>query len=319
MALYHLKNSLVYASLLERSGSSQGRDLERLLARFGGQFSAHPKSERIYFFIAKNVSRHFFVYTAAPMSTLQTIPAGWTATPDLLKDRTILVTGAANGIGHALVTALAAHGAATVLLDKDVHGLEQAYDDIVAAGHPEPALYPLDLRGASPDDYMNLAETLDKEYPGLDGLVHNAAVLGALVPLANFDNEMWFETLQVNLNAPYLLTMACLGLMNKRNDASIIFTSDTSGRQGKAYWGAYGVSKAGLEGFMQILADELETNTPVRVNSIDPGPVRTALRRLAYPGEDLNTLNAPADIVTLFLYLLGPDSKDITGQQFTIT
>ena len=253
------------------------------------------------------------------MSTLQTIPADWTATPGLLKDRTILVTGAANGIGRALVTALAAHGAATILLDKDVHGLEQVYDDIVAAGHPEPALYPLDLRGASPDDYMNLAETLAKEYKALDGLVHNAAMLGALVPLANFDNEMWFETLQVNLNAPYLLTVACLGLMNKRNDASIIFTSDTSGRQGKAYWGAYGVSKAGLEGFMQTLADELETNSPVRVNSIDPGLVRTALRRLAYPGEDVNTLNAPEDIATPFLYLLGPDSKGITGKQFTIT
>lgn len=253
------------------------------------------------------------------MNTLQTIPAGWTATPGLLKDRTILLTGAANGIGRALGTALAAHGAATILLDKDVHGLEQLYDEIVAAGYPEPALYPLDLKGATADDYATLAETLEKEYQGLDGLVHNAALLGALVPLANLDNEMWFETLQVNLNAPYLLTLACLGLMNKRADASIIFTSDTSGRQGKAYWGAYAVSKAGLEGFMQILADELEANSPVRVNSIDPGPVRTAMRRLAYPGEDVATLNAPEDVVNPFLYLLGPDSKGISGQQFKIS
>ena len=252
------------------------------------------------------------------MSTLHTIPADWTAAPGLLKDRSILVTGAANGIGRALTTALAAHGASTILLDKDVHGLEQAYDAIVAAGHPEPALYPLDLKGAVPDDYATLAATLEKEYPALDGLIHNAAYLGALVPLANFDDEMWFETLQVNLNAPYLLTMACLGLMNKSTDASIIFSSDTNGRHGKAYWGAYGVSKAGLEGFMQILADELETNSPVRVNSIDPGPVRTALRRLAYPGEDVAMLNAPEDVVNPFLYQLGPDSKGITGQQFTI-
>ena len=251
------------------------------------------------------------------MSTLHTIPDGWTAAPDLLKNRTILVTGAANGIGRALVSAVAAHGASTILLDKDVHGLEQAYDEIVAAGHPEPALYPLDLQGATADDYATLATTLEKEYPGLDGLIHNAAQLGALVPLANFEDEMWFQTLQVNLNAPYLLTMACLGLMNQRADASIIFSSDTNGRKGKAYWGAYGVSKAGLEGFMQILADELETNSPIRVNSIDPGPVRTALRRMAYPGEDVATLNAPEDVVNPFLYLLGPDSKGITGQQFT--
>jgi NAD(P)-dependent dehydrogenase (short-subunit alcohol dehydrogenase family) len=250
------------------------------------------------------------------MNTLHTIPGSWTAAPDLLRNRTILVTGAANGIGRALVSAVAAHGASTILLDKDVHGLEQAYDEIVAAGHPEPALYPLDLQGATADDYATLATTLEKEYPGLDGLVHNAAQLGALVPLANFEDEMWFQTLQVNLNAPYLLTMACLGLMNKSADASIIFSSDTSGRQGKAYWGAYGVSKAGLEGFMQILADELEANSPIRVNSLDPGAVRTSLRRLAYPGEDVATLNAPEDVVNPFLYLLGPDSKGITGQQF---
>ncbi|MGB5441185.1 MAG: YciK family oxidoreductase [Gammaproteobacteria bacterium] len=253
------------------------------------------------------------------MSTLQTIPEGWTAAPELLLGRAILVTGAANGIGRALATAFAAHGAATILLDKDVRGLEQAYDEITAAGHPEPALYPLDLKGALPDDYADLAAKLEKEYQGLDGLVHNAAQLGALVPLANFDNEMWFETLQVNLNAPYLLTLACLGLMKKCADASIIFSTDASGRQGKAYWGAYGVSKAGLEGFMQTLADELETNYPVRVNSIDPGPVRTALRSIAYPGEDAAMLNAPEDIVNPFLYLLGPDSKGITGQQFKIT
>ena len=253
------------------------------------------------------------------MSTLHTIPEGWTPAPGFLKDRTILVTGAANGIGRALGSALAAHGASTILLDKDVHGLEQAYDEIVAAGYPQPALYPLDLQGAAPDDYADLAGTLEKECAGLDGLIHNAALLGALVPLANFDDEMWFQTLQVNLNAPYLLTMACLGLMNKRADASILFSSDACGRQGKAYWGAYGVSKAGLEGFMQILADELETNSPVRVNSIDPGPVRTALRRLAYPGEDVSTLKAPEDVMNPFLYLLGPDSKGITGQQFTIT
>ncbi len=251
------------------------------------------------------------------MSIQHTIPDGWKPAPDLLTNRTILVTGAANGIGRALVSTIAAHGASTILLDKDVHGLEQAYDKIVADGHPEPALYPLDLQGATADDYATLATTLEKEYPGLDGLVHNAAQLGALVPLANFENEMWFQTLQVNLNAPYLLTMACLGLMNKSADASIIFSSDTNGRQGKAYWGAYGVSKAGLEGFMQILADELETNSPIRVNSIDPGPVRTALRRLAYPGEDVATLNTPEDVVNPFLYLLGPDSKGISGQQFT--
>lgn len=242
----------------------------------------------------------------------------WEPAADLLQERIIVVTGAASGIGRALVSAGAAHGATMIMLDRDVPGLEQVYDRIVAAGHPQPAIYPMDLQGAAPDDYTALADTLAAEFGHLDGLVHNAAQLGALVPFANFEHELWFQTLQTNLNAPYLLTMACLGLLNSSQDASIVFTSDAAGREGKAYWGAYAVSKAGLECFMQVLADELEANTPVRANSIDPGPVRSALRKLAYPAEDNSTLHAPEDVVKPFLYLLGPDSKGITGRQFSV-
>jgi len=244
--------------------------------------------------------------------------AAWSPAVDLLADRIILLTGAANGIGRALADALAAHGAMLVMLDKDVHGLELAYDDIVAAGHPEPALYPMDLAGAGPEDYTSLAATLDSEYGRLDGIIHNAAELGALIPISNFETELWFRILQTDLNAPCLLTMACLGLLNASPDASIIFTSDSVGRHGKAYWGAYGVAKAGLECFMQILADELETNTPVRANSIDPGPVLTGLRRIAYPGEDREHLNMPADVVKPFLFLASAESRGITAQQLSV-
>jgi len=241
----------------------------------------------------------------------------WQPAPGLLQDRVILITGAANGIGRAVTDACAAHGASVILLDRDVRALELAYDEITAAGHPEPALYPMDLKGATPDDYTALADTVATEFRHLDGLVHNAAYLGALVPFANFEHELWFETLQVNLNAPYLLTMACLGLLQQSRDASIVFTADAVGRHGKAYWGAYAVSKAATEGFMQILADEFEANTPIRVNSLDPGPVRTALRRLAYPYEDRDSLPAAAEVAMPFLFLLGPDSKGITGQQLS--
>lgn len=252
------------------------------------------------------------------MNTQSASLGDWQPSPTLLQGRIILVTGAANGIGRALVKDLAAHGATTVILDRDVHGLEQLYDEIVTASLPEPAIYPMDLQGAGPDDYTQLAATLETEFKQLDGLIHNAAQLGALVPFANFEHALWFETLQANLNAPYLMTMACLGLLNASKDASVIFTSDAVGRHGKAYWGAYAVSKAGLEAFMQVLADELEVNTPIRVNSIDPGPVRTSMRRTAYPAEDSNTLNAPEEITKPFLYLAGPDSQGITGQQFTL-
>jgi NAD(P)-dependent dehydrogenase (short-subunit alcohol dehydrogenase family) len=208
---------------------------------------------------------------------MNNMPTSLNTTPppvDLLQDRIILITGAAGGIGQAVAKDMAAHGATTILLDRDVPALEQTYDSIVAAGHPEPALYPMDLQGAEPDDYTQLATTLADEFGQLDGLIHNAAQLGALVPFANYDNE--------------------------------------------AYWGAYGVSKGGLEIFMQILAEELESNTSIRVNSLDPGAVHTALRRIAYPAEDSSLLRSPADVTRAFLYLVGPESRGITGKQFSL-
>ena len=255
----------------------------------------------------------------ALMTATAHLPHDWEPTDNALADRIILITGAAEGIGRALARACAKHGATVIMLDRNVRGLEQAYDEILAAGHPEPALYPLDLQGATPGDYATLAATVEQEFGRLHGLVHNAAFLGALIPLTHFDDELWYQVMQINLNAPYLLTRACLDLMTRSdNDASIVFASDAAGRHGKAYWGAYGVAKAGLENLMQILADELETNTPVRANSIDPGAVHTALRLIAYPAEDRSLRKAPDEVLKPFLYLLSTDSKSVSGQQFTV-
>jgi NAD(P)-dependent dehydrogenase (short-subunit alcohol dehydrogenase family) len=256
---------------------------------------------------------------SALMTTTHQLPPEWKPADDALAGRVILITGAADGIGHALSCACARHGATVVMLDRNVRGIERAYDEIVAAGHPEPALYPMDLLGAKPGDYAALAQTLEREFGRLHGLVHNAAMLGALTPMAHMDDDLWYQVMQINLNAPYHLTRACLELMTRcEDDASLIFTSDAVGRRGKAYWGAYGISKAGLENMMQILADELEVNTPVRVNSVDPGAVRTALRQLAYPAEDRSRLNAADAVLRPFLFLMCADSKGITGRQFTV-
>jgi NAD(P)-dependent dehydrogenase (short-subunit alcohol dehydrogenase family) len=246
------------------------------------------------------------------------IPDDWQARDDYLRQRIILITGAGSGIGAAVAVACARRGATVILLDKIVRNLEQVYDAIEAAGGPQAAIYPMNLEGAAEKDYVDLGATLEKEFGRLDGLLHNAALLGALIPIANFEAELWYKVLQVNLNAPFLLTRACLPLLTKSADASVLFNSDRAGRKGKAYWGAYAASKAATENFMQVLADELQANTPVRVNSIDPGPVATPLRALAYPGEDPATLAAPQDVVHPFLYLLGPDSKGISGEQFQI-
>ncbi len=244
------------------------------------------------------------------------IPDDWSPADASLQDRIILITGAANGIGAALAHACAVHGATVVLLDKMVRGLEQVYDRIEAAGAPQPAIYPMDLEGAAEKDYFDLAATLEREFGRLDGLVHNAAMLAALVPMAHFEAELWYRILQINLNAPFMLTRACLAPLMQSQDASIIFSSDSVARKGKAYWGAYGVSKAGAENLMQILADELETNTAIRVNSVDPGPVATAMRNLAYPGENPERLAKPEDVLHPYLYLLSADSRGTTGQQF---
>lgn len=246
------------------------------------------------------------------------IPENWQATPDLLKDRVILVTGAGNGIGAATAICYAQHGATIVLLDKHVRNLETVYDTIESAGGIQPAIYPMNLEGATEKDYVDLADTIEKEFGRLDGVFHNAALLGALIPLTHFEMELWYKIMQVNLNAPFMITRSCLGLLMKSDHASIVFNADRAGRHGKAYWGAYGISKAATENLMQTLADELEQNTSVRVNSVDPGPVATSLRNLAYPGENPENIAKASDVVLPFLYLMSADAGDTTGQQFEI-
>lgn len=253
------------------------------------------------------------------MSNIKTIDPAWQPADRLLENRIILVTGAAEGIGRALATACASRGATVILLDRNVQGLETLYDEITAAGHPEPAIYPMDLKGATAADYRSLAEVLEKEFGRLDGLVHNAAYLGTLIPLAHCDDELWLDVMQINLNAPFLLTRSCLGLLQMSAAAAVLFLSDSVGRHGKAYWGAYGIAKTGIENMAQTLADELESNTTIRVNTYDPGPVRTALRLIAYPAENREALATPEAVIKPCLYLLGPDSKGITGQQFVGT
>ena len=240
----------------------------------------------------------------------------YTPAPNLLEQRIILVTGAGDGIGAAAAKSFARHGATVILLGRTIRKLEAVYDAIEQSGAPQPAIYPMNLEGASPKDYSDLAETVDREFGRLDGLLHNAAILGTLTPLGMYSLELCTKVMQVNLNAPYLLTRACLPLLQKSDDASVLFTSSAVGRKGRAYWGAYGISKAAAENMMQIFADELEENTSIRVNSIDPGAVRTRMRARAYPGEDPAINPAPEEILNMYLYLMGNDSKGETGKTF---
>lgn len=235
---------------------------------------------------------------------------------DLLRDRIVLVTGAGDGIGRAMSLAFAAHGATVVLLGKTVPKLEAVYDAIEANHGPTPAIYPMHLEGATPRDYGALAETLEQNFGRLDGLLHNAAILPYLSRIKDHEPTDWLKVLQVNLNAPFLLTQACIPLLTAAPDARILFTTDAAGKTGKAFWGAYGVSKFGVEGLTQTLALELE-NSPVRVNCIDPGPTRTRLRRRVFPGEDAALLKEPEALAPLYLWAMGPDSRDCNGMRLT--
>jgi len=242
------------------------------------------------------------------------IPQHYQPAPDLLDGRVILVTGAGDGIGKAVSLAFAAHGATVILLGRTVTKLESVYDEITSAGGSRPAIYPMDLEGAVPDDHRQLAERVESQLGRLDGVLHNAGLLGSLTAIEHYDPMEWLRIIQVNLHAPFLLTRACLGLLKKSDDASLLFTSSGVGRRARAYWGAYSVSKFAVEGLMQILADELDENSHIRVNSINPGRVRTAMRAAAYPAEDPADLAVPGDIVSPYLYLMGSDSRGVHGQ-----
>lgn len=235
--------------------------------------------------------------------------------PDLLAGRVILVTGATGALGSAAARAYAAHGATVILLGRSVRKLEMVYDSIEAAGHPQPAIYPMNLEGAAPKDYDDLAATLAQEFGRLDGILHSAGRLGHLTPLGQYRTDGWVKVMQVNLNAPFLLTAATLDLLKASPDASVVFTGSDVGRHGRAYWGAYAISNAAVENMMQIWADELETNTPIRVNSLDPGAVRSDLRARAFPGEDPRSIPRPDDVMGAYLWLMGPDSRGVTGRQ----
>lgn len=236
------------------------------------------------------------------------------APEQLLAGRIILVTGAGDGIGRAAAKSYAAHGATVVLLGRTLEKLESLYDEIETAGYPQPAIVPLNLESATEHEYMELANTLEQEFGRLDGLLNNASSLGVRTTIENYDPTIWNQVMQVNVNASFMLTQALLPLLHESPDASIVFTSSGVGRKGRAYWGAYAVSKFATEGLMEVLADELENTSPIRVNCINPGATRTQMRVTAYPGEPPQTNPAPAEIMPVYLYLMGGDSKEINAQ-----
>lgn len=241
----------------------------------------------------------------------------YSAPEKLLSEHVVLVTGAGGAIGGAAAISYAKHGATVILLGRSEKTLNETYDAIVNAGYSKPMLCPLNLENATPGNYQALADSIEKEFGRLDGILHAAAMLGSLTPLEHYDLALWSRVMQINLNAPFLLTRTCLNLLKAADNASVIFSAADVGLKGEAYWGAYGVAHAAVENLAEIFADELEANTSIRVNNLDSGHVRSRLRALAFPGEDPNTLPTADQIMPAYLYLMGDDSIGVTGERLS--
>jgi NAD(P)-dependent dehydrogenase (short-subunit alcohol dehydrogenase family) len=242
------------------------------------------------------------------------IPKQFKADPDLLAGRVILITGAGGGLGSALARECAQAGASVILCGRHAAKLERVYDEIEKMGAPQPAIAMLDLAAATAADYDSLAATIGDEFGRLDGLVHAAALLGDRTPLEQYDVPTWCRVLHVNLTAPFILTQVLLPALRKSTDASVIFVSSGVVGNPRPFWGAYAVAKSGLESVRTMLSQELEGEPNIRVNSVNPGRIRTPMRAAAYPAEDPNTVPAPASVSGTFLYLLSAQSRGIDGQ-----
>ena len=227
-----------------------------------------------------------------------------------MNNKVILITGASDGIGKATAIECAKQGATVIIHGKTVPKLELVYDEIIQAGYPEPVIYPLDFEKITPVDCDTLTAVIHKDFGRLDGLFNNAGWLGASTPIQQYDLKLWYRVLQINLNATFILTQACIPLLNHENPSSIVFTLDD---KNTAYWGAYGVSKAGLRSLMEILADELES-TSINVKGLLPGTVKTAFRTRAFPAEDSTTLTRPEEVAKVTAFLLSENSNTINGE-----
>jgi NAD(P)-dependent dehydrogenase (short-subunit alcohol dehydrogenase family) len=242
------------------------------------------------------------------------IPKDFTPDAGLLTGRAILITGAGSGLGRALAVECARAGASVILSGRNAAKLDSVYDEIEAMGAPQPAIAALDLASATAVDYDALARVIGEEFGKLDGLVHAAALLGDRTPLEQYDVPTWCKVLHVNLTAPFILTQVLLPDLRKSPDASVIFVSSGVVKQSRPFWGAYAVSKTGLESVRSMLSEELEGEANIRVNSINPGRMRTAMRAAAYPAENPNTVPTPQSVSGPFLYLLSARGRGIDGQ-----
>lgn len=241
------------------------------------------------------------------------IPQDFKPQQNELENKVILVTGAGDGIGKQAAITFAKYGAEVILLGKTVKKLEAVYDEIINAGYKEPAIIPLDMKGATVQNYKDMAATIESEFGKLDGLLNNASMLNSLNPIDHIYEDAFDKVMNVNFKATFFLTQSLLPVLKKADSASVIFTSSGVGKQGRAFWGEYAFSKFATEGLMQTMADEFG-HTSIRTNCINPGATKTKMRAKAYPSENTSILKTPEEIMPTYLYLMADASVAVNGQ-----
>lgn len=219
-----------------------------------------------------------------------------------LAGKTIFLTGACGGLGSAIALRLSQHRANLIISDKNPKALDRLCDELVKRDLREPVIYPMNLVGATPNDYLQLAKQIKDHFGELHGLIHTAAEFSSLTPFLLYEASRWLKEMQINVNSPIFLTQALLPLVLK-SKGTVIFTSDNQQTLGKAYWGQYGVGKAAIEQFANILSQECE-NQGVNVATITPPPMHTPLRAKAWPAENPDNLAKPLDVADLYLQAL---------------
>jgi NAD(P)-dependent dehydrogenase (short-subunit alcohol dehydrogenase family) len=252
--------------------------------------------------------------TRAPMPPAE--PLSYQAPSRLLSERVVLVTGASSGIGERAALAFAAHGATVILHGRNMERLERVYDQIAASGASAPAILPLDLASATERDFDNVEQTVRAQLGRLDGILHNAAHFSHLTALENQRLDEWLRLLRVNLAAPFALTRACLPLLRAAPDASVVVNGETHGLRPGAYWGGFAVAKSGLTAYTKIQADEWSSIPSLRINLVVPGKVDSPCRARTHPGEARSARASIDSLMPLYLYLMGPDSRGVSGQVF---
>ncbi|WP_435950050.1 YciK family oxidoreductase [Psychrobacter sp. DM8] len=236
------------------------------------------------------------------------------AQEDCLAGKRILVTGAGSGIGRVAALTYARYGATVLLLGRTNSKLETVYDEIEGAGGKQPAILPMDLEKADYNEMRNLALLIENEFGQLDGVLHNASILGDLTPLEMYDVDTFAKVMHINATATFMLTQALLPLVKDTDNGSIVFTSSTVGTHPRAFWGAYALSKQAVEGMSDIFTQETQNTTSLRFNCINPGGTRTNMRAHAYPGENPMTLKTPEEIMAGYICLMSDESIGVRGQ-----